>query len=328
MINNSSLLYTIDNRIYRRNPFYTLKDNQNEGEKYSLDLEDETKYDADRECWFIKFSIPIFFYGKIIGAKGINRSKIERRFGCKIFIPEKDSTSNEIEVISKVSYENVERCKDAINEIVTETRNKMPFSHFVSFSFRDNDKLQKKFTTFVNKAKDISGLEKEFFQLPNKLHITLCMATLVDEMEEKVIIDCLKDVIDKMVKPLLGGNSIKIKIKGLSVMNDDAKKANVLYGIIECPVLQNVGEEINDKLRKTGFCLDDKKDLKLHLTMINTTFLKGKEKKDKTFDGTKIIEKLNDFDFGEIELSKITLNKRFSPEDDGSYTVIHEESLV
>ncbi|CEF68289.1 Activating signal cointegrator 1 complex subunit 1 [Strongyloides ratti] len=328
MITDGNMLYKVDNRIYRRNPYYVSKSNKNEKLKVPLDLVDDTKYDTERECWYIKFSIPIFFYGKIIGAKGVSRSKIERKFGCKIFVPEKDSTSNEIEVISKVSYENVERCKEAIDEIVTETRNKMPFSHFVSFSFWDNSELQKKFLKFIERAKIFSGLEDEYFQLPNKLHITICMATLVDEMEEKIVINCLKNVIDKMVKPLLGGKSVKIQIKGFSVMNDDPKKANVLYGKVDCPVLQNIGEEINNELKKTGLCVDDKSDLKLHLTLINTTFLKGKNKKDKTFDGTKIIEKLNDFDFGEIEFSKITLNKRFTSEDDGSYTIIHEESFV
>uniref|UniRef100_A0A0N5BY21 KH domain-containing protein n=1 Tax=Strongyloides papillosus TaxID=174720 RepID=A0A0N5BY21_STREA len=328
MINDSNLLYDIDGRIYRKNPFYTHKENENMREKNLLFLDDETKYDANRECWYLKFLVPVFFHGKIIGNKGVNRSKMERKFGCKIFIPEKDTTNSEIEVISKVSYENVERCKEAIDEIVTETRNKMPFSHFVSFSFSKDDKLQKKFLTFVDKARDISGLGSEYFQLPNKLHITICMATLIDKTEEDITINCLKNIVDEMIKPSLGGNAIKIKIKGLCTMNDDPKQANVLYGKIDCPVLQNIGEEINNTLKKTGLCIDDKDGLKLHLTLINTSFLKGKENRKKTFDGSRIIEKLNDFDFGEIDLSHVTLNKRFAAEDDGSYSIVHEESFV
>uniref|UniRef100_A0A0N5A1W4 KH domain-containing protein n=1 Tax=Parastrongyloides trichosuri TaxID=131310 RepID=A0A0N5A1W4_PARTI len=326
---DDSLLYEVNGRVYRRNPFYKINEKK-KNKKIDKTMEDETKYDSSRGCWYMKFSVPAEFQGKLVGVKGINKKTMEKETGCKIFIPNKGDTDTKLEIISKISYENVERCKQYIDDVIFEARSKMPFSHFVSFSFYNNQTLCEKFNLFIKKVKEVSiGLDADYFQLPQKLHITISMLMLVNKDEENIVINKLKTVINDMVRPLLSGkHSFKIKIKDLCVMNEDPKNANVLYGNVSCPVLQNISEEINNVLKETRFCTDTKEDLNLHLTLLNSTFLKKRDGKIRTFDATKIIQQLNDFDFGDIEISKVTLHQRFANNEDGSYNIIHEESFI
>ncbi|KAK5972844.1 Activating signal cointegrator 1 complex subunit 1, partial [Trichostrongylus colubriformis] len=65
--------------------------------------------------------VPSAFYGKIIGTRGTTRRELEESTECRLTIPRKGQKGN-VEIKSFVGLENVQRCLDRIELLVTEAR--------------------------------------------------------------------------------------------------------------------------------------------------------------------------------------------------------------
>lgn len=74
-----------------------------------------------------------FYYAQIIGARGAVRRKIELETQTKISIPRKGQRGDV--VITGNSEKNVFKARRRIDLIVIASRNKQPFTHFLSIPF-------------------------------------------------------------------------------------------------------------------------------------------------------------------------------------------------
>lgn len=73
----------------------------------------------------------------------------------------------------------------------------------------------------------------------------------------------------------------------------------------------------------TGLIEEDKKEVKLHLTMMNVVFVnrqtrQTKKRGPKKFDASSIVEKFANFEFGEQKFEEIHLS-RFGGSGEGAY---------
>ncbi|CAF4757657.1 unnamed protein product [Pieris macdunnoughi] len=116
-------------------------------------------------------------------------------------------------------------------------------------------------------------------------------------------------------------------------MNDDPKEIHVLYGSVQeddAPkgVLQDMIDAIAQFFFKKGLMANEfgRDNVKIHVTLLNSKY-RGKtiengrptKQKRESFDGTEILEKFNDYDFGVMEINNIHLSVMNSLAPDGFY---------
>jgi len=154
-------------------------------------------------------------------------------------------------------------------------------------------KFQKQF-----KLKGIKLVEKE------NLHITVKFLGDVDEETFKKILD-----MDLSIPPL------KIKLKNLGVF-PNPNYIRVIWIGVENKDLVRIFKDIDEKLATLGFKRE--KDYVPHLTIGRVKFIDDKRLlKDR-------VEKWKDIDFGEFEVSKITLYESTLTPSGPIYKVIKE----
>lgn len=174
-------------------------------------------------------------------------------------------------------------------------------------------------------------------------------------------------------RPILEGHlPLKIRLKGLSYMNDDPSQIDVLYGLVQEEgnskgVIQQLADAIVEYFYKAGdkMFLNDRTclakirlgteifqliffsiltgfmnrefgrdNVKLHVTLINSKYrthsdsatadssassARNSRRRRETFDGTEVLKKFADYDFGEAELKDIHLSQRHTVGLDGYY---------
>ncbi|XP_013592652.1 PREDICTED: uncharacterized protein LOC106300928 [Brassica oleracea var. oleracea] len=121
----------------------------------------------------------------------------------------------------------------------------------------------------------------------------------------------------------LDNRPVFIRLKGLSSMNGSLEKTRVLYAPVE-----EVGDEdrllrachtIIDAFANAGFAgRDAKLHLKLHVTLMNTTYRRD-ERKSNTFDAREIHKEFGGKDWGEYLIREAQISKRFWYDADGYF---------
>ncbi|XP_026487667.2 activating signal cointegrator 1 complex subunit 1 [Vanessa tameamea] len=300
------------------------------------DLAEITQVDNSR--YYTSFHVSKHYLGSIIGKKGATVSRIGRDTRTDIKIP-RHGENKDISIYGS-SVSNVKAAKRRINIIVISSRMKQRSTHFISIPL-NLPNIIKQFENFKEHVlRDCvsRGLEESLFIRGEKLHLTVGVMCLMDNEERLTASKLLTEAREKCIMPLLSEyQPLQIRLKGLSYMNDDPKEINVLYGCVEevnapSGLVQRIVDSIVSHFYKAGF-MDkeyDRDHVKLHVTLLNSKY-RGRDKgmdeeaiskqsnKRETFDGSQILSKFSDYDFGTTELNNIHLSQRKSTGPDGYY---------
>ncbi|XP_052893024.1 activating signal cointegrator 1 complex subunit 1 [Anopheles moucheti] len=292
-------------------------------EEYAIDVTSNGKYQTS-------FHVPSVFYALIIGTKGQTRQRLEAETKAQIRVPKQGLTGDI--VITGTSRKAISTARSRIELIVTGARNKQQFTHFLSVPLNVPEVI-KRFLDFrhkvVNKLPRAFCVDESLFQQPDKLHITLCTMSLMDNEDRSNAAQILLDCQESIISPIFKENgSLEIRIRGLEYMNDDPHSVDVLYAKIESPVLQTAANQIYEYFLSKGLMQRKYEQVKLHTTLINSLFRasqtevvneKEAERKRITFDASEILRLYGEFDFGSLVLNEIHLSQRFSTSCTGYY---------
>ncbi|XP_035911955.1 activating signal cointegrator 1 complex subunit 1 [Anopheles stephensi] len=292
-------------------------------EEYEIEVTNTGKFQTS-------FHVPSAFYAMIIGAKGQTRQRLEAETKAQIRVP-KQGTTGDI-VVSGTSRKSVSSARSRIELIVIGARNKQQFTHFLSVPLNVPE-VTKRFLDFrhkvVNKLPRAFSVDESLFQQPEKLHITLCTMSLMDNEDRanaaQILLDCQESILSPIVKE---NGPLEIRVRGLEYMNDDPHAVDVLYAKIESPALQTAADQIYEYFIAKGLMQKKYDHVKLHATLINSLFRVSQtepvsereaERRRITFDASEILRLYGEFDFGSLVLNEIHLSQRFSTSCTGYY---------
>nr|XP_002129758.1 activating signal cointegrator 1 complex subunit 1-like [Ciona intestinalis] len=267
----------------------------------------------------------------IIGTKGATKRTLEFETRTRIEIPRRGTEGNI--VISGKDKSGVASARNRIELIVSEKRWKQQFTHFVSIPLV-NEEVKESFHEFeedvMMKFSSSRGVCRSIFQIPTKLHLTICTLTLLNEIEvekaKEVLMECGGRVVD-----VLEGTSLNIALKGLEYMNDDPANVDVLYGKVQSSdgsdKLQAIANLLDETFTNAGLSEKQYDRVKLHATLLNTTFRKvesrqatrGGSRQRESFDATKILAAFGNFNFGKVKVDKIHMSERMTTDKNGYY---------
>ncbi|XP_050075038.1 activating signal cointegrator 1 complex subunit 1 [Anopheles maculipalpis] len=293
------------------------------GEEYEIEVTNTGRFQTS-------FHVPAAFYAMIIGAKGQTRQRLETETKAQIRVP-KQGTTGDI-VVTGASRKSVSAARSRIELIVIGARNKQQFTHFLSVPLNVPE-VTKRFLDFrhkvVNKLPRAFSVDESLFQQPEKLHITLCTMSLMDNEDRANAAQILLDCQESILSPILQENGpLEIRVRGLEYMNDDPHAVDVLYAKIESLALQTAADQIYEYFIAKGLMQKKYDHVKLHATLINSLFRVSQteavsdreaERKRITFDASEILRLYGEFDFGSLVLKEIHLSQRYSTSCTGYY---------
>lgn len=277
------------------------------------------------------FYVPRGLLSLVTGPKGSTKERIEIDTNTSILIPERKQDSDIVVIGSK--GEEIISARHQIDILTKESRHKVRCTHFISIPM-NHDHVISNFNNFktevlTNSGKESRGVKEILFQKEGRLHLTLDVLWLFDEDEKINAVEILNSCKTEIIQPFIEKNGpITIEAKGVTCMNNDPTKVNILYARIvdEQGLLQELSDNIVEYFADKGLIKKKAEKVKLHMTVMNTLFAKLKERKRKkscrakcvTFDATNIIETHKETSFGKVDLSIIHLSQ-FSVDDSGYY---------
>jgi len=305
---NPSVIW-LGNRCFRKNNEveYTVRSGYT-GEEDDLYEEEE----SDQNCDFqhaveefdggyrVKLQVSSHFFPQIIGKGGQSKIRLERETKTKISIPRKGMEGDII--VSGTQRSGVVRCANRIDVMVISSRQKQPFTHFISLPV-NSQVMQEAFLRFKEEVLESCsasrGIEESIFQTPTLLHLTVGTMALFDDRERALAREILQDCKESILLPLVGENPFTVDIHGLEIMNDDPSEIDVLYGkVTNADQLQVAAEQILDRFVDAGLMKREYDRIKFHVTLMNTLFRKDKndvgdkneESVRESFDGRTLLE--------------------------------------
>lgn len=267
------------------------------------------------------FYVPSSLLSYIVGAKASRLRSLEQTTNTQIKVPKPNEKGN-VKVTGDTERK-VASARTQISMIVMQRKDKLSISHFVSIPMV-SDEIKLKLKRFQERilSDPSRGVTESLFQKPEKLHLTISTLTLVDEEEvttaKKVLTTCYEEYISKLFKR---DKHYKIHLKGLEIMNDDPTSVNVLYGNVHMDTeehnehFQNISDTIAEYFYKSGLSRKQYDRVKLHVTLMNSSFRKPEEKQE-SFDAVDILKNFKDYYFGSVDFKNIHLSIRFTGRDE------------
>ncbi|XP_053976357.1 activating signal cointegrator 1 complex subunit 1 [Hylaeus volcanicus] len=273
------------------------------------------------------FHVAKSFFPFIIGAKHQVRKRLQNETKTTIQIPG-PGQDGDIKIIG-YDHKGIITARHRINLIIESTRGRLNFTHFLSIPLNE-DQIIMKFNTFKHDVMTFEntprGVDEMLFQQPKKLHLTLGVLTLLDDIERDQAIKALDYCKDHIIKAKIKKHGqIHIRLQGTDIMNDDPSEVNVLYArIIDTNnILQDIADEIVNHYANIGLLRKEKDRVKLHVTLMNTSFkLDDKEFTDKRklrFDAREILKVHGNTIFGETTLKELHISQRHTISSNGYY---------
>ncbi|RNA08454.1 Activating signal cointegrator 1 complex subunit 1 [Brachionus plicatilis] len=279
------------------------------------------------------------FYGSLIGRNGEKKSKLERDTQTSVRIPRRNQ--GDTVTIEGNDKKSIISCLNRLQLMIQTARSQKPFTHLITFPLKF-DQLKHRFKEFIDLVlRDCSqdrGVHESIFQLPNKLHLTVNICTILSEFELDQAASLLEKCKKSFISDLLNGKKLKVQIKGLEYMNDDPAQVDVLYakvtGLDSVNALQSIADGIMKTFVESGYARKQFERVKLHATVMNSLrrvdmsvdneFEDKKESKSQreSFDCRNILKFFGDYDFGIYVLEEIHLSLRFTSAPDGYYECI------
>ncbi|XP_042025872.1 uncharacterized protein LOC121772731 isoform X2 [Salvia splendens] len=190
------------------------------------------------------------------------------------------------------------------------------FTHFVSLPLAIYPELLKKLVDFkiavLGEAAADSGIEKSIFAILESIHLTVLMLELSNEEQFKTATEAMQSASSK-VMDALENRPLFIKLKGLECFRDFEDKPYLVYAPVEViggkERLLCAYDVINDAFVRAGLAVGyDRKNLKLHVTLMSTRF--RTTMKEKPFDARAIFKRYGNEEWGEYRISEAHLSKR------------------
>lgn len=279
------------------------------------------------------------YFGYIIGRNAEKKNKLEQETRTRIQIP-KRGNKNDWLVIEGTKRQDIVSCKNRINMMIIDARHRSGFTHLVTFPLTFSA-LKDRFRQFekqvLDACMDDRGIDDSIFQFPDKLHLTICTAVLLNELEVDDAGGILESCRMSTVKRLLGNKPLTVSIRGLEYMNDDPGSVDVLYAKVRqvdnANAIQDIADDLMKRFTDAGLCKRQYDSVKIHATVMNT-LKRADNRPDATvkaeresFDARNILAKFGDYDFGTYDLEEIHLSLRYSVASDGYYECIHKIRL-
>jgi len=293
-------------------------------------------------------TIPCSLFPQIIGGKGATKKRIESETNTKIIVPRQNEKGDI--VVRGQKEKDVVNCRRRLENIASQARFKKEATHFICFPLNAPHVVEKfrEFKQLVlnEVGSSCNGLEESIFQEPEKVHFTICVMVLLDERERELCTEILNKLKEE-IREKLNQHQLKIRLKGLECMNDDPSAVNVLYAKCDkqsddLNCIQQIADMIALKYAESGFSKGAYgESVKLHCTILNTRYRsdnkvvpeqsggwrkEGREV-NRTFDAYPILNKFEDFFFGEVELDQIQMATRHTKGTDGFYKSYSKISL-
>ncbi|XP_065164562.1 activating signal cointegrator 1 complex subunit 1-like [Atheta coriaria] len=290
-----------------------------------------------------KFRLPTAYYHKIYNDPKFNLSRIKKTNSTEVLLPKE---GNDGDVI--ITGDNINEVADAREEfhlLLQSIRSKIPPRQFISIPTL-SDEVKNNFKQFkdelLNREASIPNLDESVFQKPEKLHITVCVFALLDQVEIDEAIKSLHELKEKIVAPYFNNTPAQIRLKGISCMDTNLKRTNILYAnasLVDETVdynLQTVGNKMAEFFYNKGFMKELRDSVKIHVTLINTKYRKSSNSQKKHWkkripiDATAIMQDYKDYDFGicNFDTFHLSLMSSNSKSENGFYTPLSIAELT
>ncbi|OXU19013.1 hypothetical protein TSAR_015622 [Trichomalopsis sarcophagae] len=303
--------------------------NLSESESESIDQEiiesipiEKVPYKEDQ--YQHSFNINRNHYKHIVGVKGTMLQKLCSETKTIIRVSKK---KKHVVIIGSIQ-KRIIHAKRRIDNLIQSSNNKLSFTHFISIPTNVSE-VQQHFLKFkedvlINCDKEATGIDKDMFQKPEKLHLTICMLHLLEDTDQRKAIRALNACKKEIIDPILQEKGpLTIEFRGLKCMERNSTKAKVLYAKVqeETGQLQKIADQISKYFVQQGFSRKEHDNVTLHMTVINTFYLKKKKQKfmHKNFDATQILKDHENTYFGKINLSTFHLSQLTAKSADGYF---------
>lgn len=286
------------------------------------------------------------FYGRIIGAQGNTKRKIEQEFNTQILVPSRGSLSTSV-IVKGNSEDDVTATLQRLKTFtisdsrvggVNRRRPNIPrqkFTHFLSISFA-TDEIKRNFSLFTDEIRNdpkTKHLHESMMQVPEKLHITVSMLVLNDDdKNETVALECLNKCKSTIIDPILQDEPLVLTASGVDIFSDCKPNAvNVVFAKVVSPPLQEIANKMARYFEDCGLVRQERESIALHLTLLNTYLYKSDDDsteealqniravKKQTFDATSILERHGNCHFGTVKFEQIHLCRLGTVTPDGNY---------
>lgn len=257
-------------------------------------------------------------------------------------------------LLIKGRREDVNRSKAIILNAIDECkRNSDKFTHIIALPFLD-EKFIENYHKFrdevlrmqIDVERSTERVHKFLFQKSTKLHMTIVCLSLNDEDKIEKARELLLKESENFVRSKIIPK--QLEIRGLGYFKEPRKeKANVLYARIgsSSDQIQVLADSISKTMILNGLAyrnngekyFEDNDSVKLHLTMMNTAFIRRnitpRERKSidfkriKYFDATKILDNFNDYSFGTLAMPPIQLCDVRKSNEFGYYQIVESFDL-
>jgi 2'-5' RNA ligase len=293
-------------------------------------------YDEDRRLFVMRLACPRRYHRFIIGKQAKTLKDIERSAKVKIIIPqsrrqqnssgaeeyetldENDEGSGEFDfvLVEGDTADAVRMAQLRIDTIMTEMKDKVDYTHFVSIPLGPIPSAKAAFNSAIEDMKhalinDDTNVDESIFQTPAKMHITLLMLRLYSKAD----IDRAKFILESIEMDLhnIFGPNDAVSLQGVRAMNPDPRNAHVVYvDVVKDDVhrrLQNLVNGVNRSFIDGGLATD--KDVedngKLHVTVMNSKWRRGKPGHT-AFNASEALRIFGGKDFGSHRLRSIEIN--------------------
>jgi activating signal cointegrator complex subunit 1 len=301
--------------------------------------EEVISYEQNNICFF---KIDFITNRKLIEFKSLK--KLSKSLNTFIILGNVESNDNidKNDVLVTINGENRDKVietKTKMNKMVVSMRQKLSFTHLITVPF-NNDIMRQQFCQFkdqiLTEFKDCKGIDESLFQNPSKLHLTFCVLVLLNQNEVLKAKQILNNSLHQIVKPLLNDKPLNVSVNGLDVMNNNPKRAHILFGQIVDPsnYFQEIADRIVGQFKESGFLRDSHSEerVKLHVTFMNSLFRqriisrtnesqnkKFKSIKREPFDASGIVDKYKSHKFSDFIIENIQFNDIKTKNEDGFY---------
>ncbi|KAG9288317.1 hypothetical protein G9A89_021348 [Geosiphon pyriformis] len=258
----------------------------------------------------LELNIPQIYHKFIIGKGGSSLNAIQRETSTNI-----KCTRGANIIVIKGTSKSVELAKNRLQDIVKVSTPKLPPNYFLSLPIAD-PRVNEKINAFHSgiMSMSLSDIYRSTLIRPVRLHITLGTLRLYRQEEVEGAVRLLKDLSTE-ISDLIGTKPVLAKLSGLSVMEEEQTKAQTLYARVEEPedqeVLKSLYEFLKEKFTKAGYYKNENRPMKLHVTLIKTSFSDksrgggNKSSSRNTFSALPILENFGQIDFGTCLIDKL-----------------------
>ncbi|BES97242.1 activating signal cointegrator 1 complex subunit [Nesidiocoris tenuis] len=206
---------------------------------------------------------------------------------------------------------------------------KRRYTHFLSIPCNGSN-FRQGFSAFKTKVleENVDGtITESLFQNPAKLHLTLGVMTLSSDEEKKQAVETLSFCKEHVISSVLPDGKLNVRMQGISIFNDNPRKASVLYSHVSNPNDEQMVQRLADGVRRCFMekgLLSEFEKFTLHVTLMNSYFRSRQMRKmnqtgARTFNASDIIKKFAEYDFGIDEISTVELSSFGNYGEDGYY---------